>query len=143
MKSKKINIENKEITIKLSEKDNDYISLTDIARFKDSENTGIIIANWLTTKYTIEFIGNWEIMNNPDFNVMEFHNIRNEAGSNGFILSSSKWIKLTNAIGIISSVGRYGGGTFAHRDIANQSLSKGKTVKIKWNSYFTNEVFVK
>ena len=88
-----------------------------MAKFKDRESTGIVIANWLSTKYTIHFMGAWEQVHNPIFNVMEFHNIKNEAGSNGFILSSSKWIKETKAIGIKSSPGRYGG-TFAHRDIA-------------------------
>lgn len=100
-------------------KDNneEYISLTDMAKFKDRVTTGIVIANWMSTKYTIQFMGAWEQSQNPKFNVMEFNNIRNEAGSNGFILSSSKWIQKTNAIGIRSSAGRYGG-TFAHRDIA-------------------------
>ena len=118
MKKQKIKIGEREISVALAERENDYISLTDIARFKDSEATGIIIANWLSTKYTIQFIGAWERLHNPIFNVMEFHNIKNEAGSNGFILSSSRWIKKTNAIGIRSSAGRYGGGTFAHKDIA-------------------------
>jgi len=95
----------------------EYISLTDMAKFKDREATGIVIANWLSTKYTIQFMGAWEQVQNPSFNVMEFHNIKNEAGSNGFILSSSRWIQKTNAIGIRSSAGRYGG-TFAHKDIA-------------------------
>jgi hypothetical protein len=117
MKMKKIEIGNQIIAVNLSQNENDYISLTDIAKFKDAESTGIIIANWLSTKYTIQFVGAWEQLHNPHFNVMEFHNIKNEAGSNGFILSSSRWIKSTNAIGIRSSVGRYGG-TFAHKDIA-------------------------
>ncbi len=104
--------------IAIIRKDNEeYISLTDMAKFKDREATGIVISNWLSTKYTIQFAGAWEQVHNPMFNVMEFHNIRNEAGSHGFILSSSKWIQKTNAIGIRSSSGRYGG-TFAHKDIA-------------------------
>ncbi len=115
---KKINIDNKIINVKISENENDYISLTDIAKFKDPERTGIVIANWLSTKYTIHFMGAWEQLHNSDFNVMEFHNIKNEAGSNGFILSSSTWIKKTGAIGLRSTAGRYGGGTFAHKDIA-------------------------
>jgi hypothetical protein len=115
-KIKKITVEN--ITIAFVSKDgSDYLSLTDIAKFKDRETTGIVIANWLSTKYTIQFMGAWEKVHNSNFNVMEFNNIRNEAGSNGFILSSSKWIQKTNAIGIRSSVGRYGG-TYAHKDIA-------------------------
>ncbi len=115
---KRIEIKNKIIAVKLSENEDDYISLTDIAKFKDPEATGIVIANWLSTKYTIQFIGAWEHLHNVAFNVMEFDNIRNSAGSNGFILSSSRWVKSTNAIGIRSSPGRYGGGTFAHKDIA-------------------------
>ncbi len=95
----------------------EYISLTDMAKFKDPEATGIVIAHWLSTKYTIQFMGAWEHVHNPSFNVTEFSNIKNEAGSNGFILSSSRWIQKTSAIGIRSSAGRYGG-TFAHRDIA-------------------------
>lgn len=118
MKKQKINIENKEISVRLSENENDYISLTDIAKFKNPESTGIIIANWLSTKYTVQFMGAWEQFHNPNFNVMEFNNIKNNAGSHGYILSSSSWIKSVNAIGIRSSPGRYGGGTFAHKDIA-------------------------
>jgi len=101
----------------IKNKEEEYISLTDMAKFKDREATGIVIANWLSTKYTIQFIGAWEQFHNPIFNVMEFNNIKNEAGSNGFILSSSKWVQKTNAIGIRSSAGRYGG-TYAHKDIA-------------------------
>ena len=81
----------------------EYISLSDMAKYRDPEVAGIIIANWLTAKYTIQFMAAWEQVHNPRFNVIEFHNIRNEAGSNGFILSSSKWIDKTNAVGIRSS----------------------------------------
>ncbi len=118
----KIKIKNQEITINLSNKGDDYISLTDMAKFKDLELTGIIITNWITTKYTIEFMGLWEQLHNPCFNVMEFHNIKNQVGTNGFILSSKRWIQKTNAIGIRSSSGRYGG-TFAHKDIAFEFAS--------------------
>jgi len=113
----KIKIKNQEITINLSNKGDDYISLTDMAKFKESKLTGVIIAHWLTTRYTVDFIGFWEQMYNKDFNVTEFRNIRNQVSSNGYILSSKKWIEKTNAIGIRSSSGRYGG-TFAHKDIA-------------------------
>jgi hypothetical protein len=113
---KTINTQGLQIAV-IKNNEEDYISLTDMAKFKDKEATGIVIANWLSTKYTIQFMGAWENVHNPYFNVMEFHNIKNEAGSNGFILSSSKWIQKTNAIGIRSSAGRYGG-TYAHRDIA-------------------------
>ena len=116
MKKKKIEIGNKLISVNLSEFDDDYISLTDMAKFKGSD-TGLIISHWLTTKYTIQFMGIWEQMNNKIFNVTEFRNIKNEVGTNGFVVSSSMWIKKTNAIGIRSSAGRYGG-TYAHKDIA-------------------------
>ncbi len=118
MKKQKININHQTISVDLSEKEDDYISLTDIAKYKNAEETGIVIAHWLSNKYTIQFIGAWEQIHNPNFNVTEFRNIKNDAGSNGFILSSSRWVKHTNAIGIKSTPGRYGGGTFAHKDIA-------------------------
>ena len=117
MKKKKIEIGSQLISVKLSGDEDDYISLTDMARFKGSD-TGLVISHWLTTKYTIQFMGVWEQMNNENFNVTEFRNIKNEVGNNGFVVSSSMWVKKTNAIGIRSSVGRYGGGTFAHKDIA-------------------------
>lgn len=110
-------IEDTRIAVNLSASENDYISLTDMAKFKDPEATGVVISRWLSAKYTIQFIGAWERLHNEDFNVAEFSNIRNEAGANGFVLSSSRWIKSTGAIGIRSSAGRYGG-TFAHKDIA-------------------------
>lgn len=116
MKDKKI-ITGKGLRISIITKDKeDYISLTDMAKFK-SYDSGIVIANWLSTKYTIQFMGAWEKLHNPHFNLIEFHKIKNEAGTNGFIVSSSLWIKNTGAIGIRSSAGRYGG-TFAHKDIA-------------------------
>src|SRR5688572_1529163 len=117
MKNKVINVQGREISIMISHKE-DYISLTDIAKHKNEGSTGLIIAHWLSTKYTIEFMGLWEQIHNPGFNVTEFRNIKNEAGSNGFILSSKQWILRTGAIGIISKAGRYEGGTFAHKDIA-------------------------
>jgi len=113
---KKINTRGLEIAI-IKNNNEEYISLTDMAKFKDSEGTGIVISHWLSTKYTIQFMGAWEQVHNLNFNVTEFGNIRNMAGSNGFILSSSNWIQKTKAIGIKSSTGRYGG-TFAHKDIA-------------------------
>ena len=112
-----INVKENEITV-ISNASGDFISLTDMARFKNAEATGLVISHWLSTRYTVEFMGLWERLNNPDFNVTEFSNIKNESGSNGFVLSSKQWIEKTNAIGIISKTGRYGGGTFAHNDIA-------------------------
>jgi len=116
-KNKTIKVESIEIVL-YTQNNQDYISLTDMARFKNAETTGLVISHWLSTRYTVEFMGLWEKMNNPVFNVTEFSNIKNESGSNGFVLSAKQWIEKTNAIGIISKAGRYGGGTFAHKDIA-------------------------
>ncbi len=95
----------------------DYISLTDIARYKKSDHTDDLIRNWIRNRNTIEFIGIWEQLNNPDFKPVEFDGFRKEAGLNSFTLTPKQWIEKTNAIGIVSKVGRYGG-TYAHKDIA-------------------------
>ena len=105
-----------------SQKEEDYISLTDIAKYKNKEVTGLVISHWLSTRYTVEFMGLWEQLHNPNFNVTEFRNIKNNSGSNGYVLSGKQWIEKTNAIGIISKPGRYGG-TFAHKDIAFEFAS--------------------
>ncbi|MBP7167949.1 MAG: KilA-N domain-containing protein [Bacteroidia bacterium] len=115
-KSKKIEVQGTEISLYTSS-DNDYLSLTDIARYKDADRSDYILQNWLRNRSTIEFIGLWELFNNPDFNSIEFDGIKNLAGSNSFSLTPKRWIEVTNARGIISKPGRYGG-TFAHRDIA-------------------------
>lgn len=118
MKNKKIEIGKQIITVKLSEKENDYISLTDIARVKNINDPRFAIQNWMKTRYTVDFLGIWERINNPNFNRVEFDTFKNEAGTNAFVLTPQKWIEKTGAIGIISKSGRYGGGTFAHKDIA-------------------------
>ena len=100
---------------------NDYISLTDIAKYKSDEPNDVI-RNWLRSKDTIEFLGLWEIIHNSNFKPVEFDGFKKEAGSNAFTLSPQRWIKKTNAIGIISKSGRYGG-TFAHSDIAMEFAS--------------------
>lgn len=120
-KNRKIEIKGAEIAIVESNRE-DYISITDIAKHKNPAATGLVISHWMSTRYTIEFMGLWEKMHNPDFNVTEFSNIKNQSGSNGFILSSKNWISSTNAIGIIAQAGRYGG-TYAHKDIAFEFAS--------------------
>ena len=115
-KNKKIEVQGTEITIFSHAKD-EYISVTDIARFKDPKRTDYIIQNWMRNRNTIEFLGIWERLNNPDFKPIEFDGFRNQAGLNSFILTPKQWIEKTNAIGIISKAGRYGG-TYAHKDIA-------------------------
>jgi len=116
MKKKKIEVQGTDITVFKHLKD-DYISITDIARFKDQKRTDYIIQNWMRNRNTIEFLGIWEKLNNFDFKPIEFDGFRKKAGLNSFILTPKQWIEKTNAIGIISKAGRYGG-TYAHKDIA-------------------------
>ena len=115
-KANKIEVEGSVISV-VKNQNEDYVSLTDMAKFKNAESTGLVISHWLSTRFAIDFLGIWEQINNPSFNVTEFSNIRFNAGSNGYVLSVKQWVEKTNAIGIISSAGRYGG-TYAHKDIA-------------------------
>ena len=101
---------------------NDYISLTDIARKREGEYPGYVIQNWLRNKGTISFVGLWESIHNPDFNYIEFEAIKNEAGLNSFVLTPKRWVKTTNAIGIVTKGGRYAA-TYAHKDIAFEFVS--------------------
>jgi hypothetical protein len=105
-----------------SKKEEDFISLTDIAKYKNSEFPADVVKNWMRSKNNIEFLGFWEKINNPDFKLVEFDQFWKNAGVNSFVLSPGKWIKKTGAIGIISKSGR-GGGTFAHKDIAFEFAS--------------------
>ena len=102
---------------------NEYISLTDIARYRNSEDPRFAIQNWMRNRNTIEFLGLWESLHNPDFNRVQFDTFRVEAGLNRFVMTPSKWIGMTNAIGITVKAGRYNGGTFAHSDIAMEFAS--------------------
>lgn len=103
--------------------DEDYISLTDIAKHRNPEFPADVVKNWLRLRSTIEFLGLWEQLNNPQFNMVDFDQFKNDAGSNAFVMSPQKWIKTTSAIGIVSKSGRYGGGTYAHKDIAFEFAS--------------------
>ena len=109
----KITVDNTEISV-IKKQDDDFISLTDMAKSQLQEH---IIFRWLSLKSTIEYLGEWEMLYNPNFNCTEFGTIKNAAGSNNFMLSVKLWIEQTNAIGIVAKAGRYGG-TYAHRDIA-------------------------
>ncbi len=113
-KNKKITVQGSEITV-IATKDQDYISLTDMVR--DIENGLVLIEKWLRNKNTIEFLGIWEEIYNPDFNSPEFEGIKNQAGLNRFALSVKQWVQKTRSIGIVAKAGRYGG-TYAHKDIA-------------------------
>jgi hypothetical protein len=121
MTKTKLIVQDKEILIRQHAKV-DFISLTDIARYKDADRSDYILQNWMRNRETIEFLGLWERINNDDFNSIEFDGIKNKSGVNSFILTPKQWINSTNAIGIISKTGRYGG-TFAHRDIAFEFAS--------------------
>jgi len=130
----KINVKESSITIvKIDEID--YISLTDIAKVKNSDDANGVIANWMRNRNTIEYLGIWEYLYNPDFKPLEFEGFKNEAGANAFTLSPQKWIEATNAIGIISKSGRYGG-TFAHKDIAFKFVS---WISVEFELYVVKE----
>jgi hypothetical protein len=112
-----ITVQGTEIMLFAHKKEN-YISLTDMAKHKDSMEPSLVISHWMSTRYTVEYMGVWEMINNPDFKPTEFGRFKSESGSNGFVLTPKRWTEATGAIGIFSKAGRYGGGTFAHKDIA-------------------------
>jgi hypothetical protein len=120
-KTKAINVQGIQVVI-INSKDDDYISITDIARHKDSAHTDTIIQNWMRNRNTIELLGFWETIFNPNFKPLEFEGFRKQAGLNSFVLTPKKWIEATSAIGLISKPGRFGG-TFAHKDIALEFAS--------------------
>ena len=130
----KIKVQGTEITL-ISKKEEDYISLTDIAKYKDSDRTDHIIQNWLRTRHTIEFLGLWERVNNNNFKPIVFEGFKNEAGSNSFSLTPKRWIEDTNAIGLISKSGR-GGGTYAHKEIAFEFAS---WISVEFKLYLIKE----
>jgi len=133
-KSKLIEVKGQHISL-FSNKAENYISLTDMARYRDSERTNYIIQNWMRTRNAIEFCGLWEILYNPHFNSIEFDAFKNDSGANSFSLTPQKWIESTGAIGIISKSGRYGG-TFAHQDIAFEFAS---WISAEFKFYFIKE----
>ena len=131
----KITVQNTPITVH-SVEDQDYISLTDMATAKEGDNRSAdIIKNWLRNRYTIEFLGTWEVIHNPNFKVVEFDHFRMSAGLPSFVLSASEWIERTNAVGIIVKKGRYGG-TYAHKDIA---FEFGSAISVPFKLYLIEE----
>lgn len=133
-KNKIIEVIGREISL-YSDQSADFISLTDMARYRDTERTNYIIQNWMRTRSAIEFCGLWEQLNNPNFKRIEFDAFKHASGSNSFALTPQKWIEATNAIGIISKSGRYGG-TFAHRDIAFEFAT---WISAEFKFYLINE----
>ena len=129
-----IEVQGAAITI-LSQKEQDYICLTDIARFKNAERSDDLVRNWLRNRNTVEFLGVWERLNNPAFNSVEFDGIRIQAGLNSFVLTPKQWIEKTGAVGIVSSTGRYGG-TYAHKDIAFEFAS---WISVEFKLYLIKE----
>lgn len=131
----KIKVENTEITI-ISNQEGDFISLTDMANAKESESRAAdIIKNWIRTRYTIEFLGTWEQIKNPNFKVVEFDHFKMQAGLPNFVLSATEWIEKTNALGLIVKKGKYGG-TYAHKDIA---FEFGSAISVPFKLYLINE----
>ena len=131
----KITVQNTPITV-LAVEEQDYISLTDMATAKEGDNRSAdIIKNWLRNRYTIEFLGTWEVIHNPNFKVVEFDHFRMSAGLPSFVLSASEWIERTNAVGIIVKKGRYGG-TYAHKDIA---FEFGSAISVPFKLYLIEE----
>ena len=134
-KLSKIDIENTLVSITKVNKE-DYICLTDMAKAKQGDNRAAdIIKNWMRTRTTIEFLGTWETMYNPNFNAEEFNHFKSEAGLPTFVLSPKQWAEKTGAIGIISKAGRYGG-TYAHRDIA---FEFGSAISATFKLYLIKE----
>lgn len=129
----KITVKNTKVTI-ISLHESDYISLTDIAKYK-SDAPATVIGNWLRNRNTIEYLGIWKRLYNPNFNPLEFEGVRKEAGLNAFTLSPQKWTSTTNAIGIIAKSGRYGG-TYAHKDIAFKFAS---WISVEFELYIIKE----
>ena len=121
-KKETINVQGTEIIL-LSHQKEDYISLTDMAKYKNAEIPATVISHWLSTNFSINYMVLWERMNNPDFNLTGFREVKMLSTETGFALSPKQWITKTNAIGIVSKAGRYGGGTFAHRNIAFEFAS--------------------
>jgi len=134
-KNKTINVKGTEIIILTEKNKDEYISLTGIARYRDAERSDYILQNWLRNRSTIEFVGLWEQFNNPNFNSIEFDGIKSQSGANSFSLTPKRWIEATNAIGIISKTGKYGG-TFAHRDIAFEFAT---WISAEFKFYFIRE----
>ncbi|MFM8513566.1 MAG: KilA-N domain-containing protein [Bacteroidota bacterium] len=133
-KNQKIDVSGTVITVLRNDAE-DYISLTDIARYKDAEHTDAIIQNWMRNRNTIELLGFWESIYNSNFKPLEFEGFRKQAGLNSFVMTPKRWIETTNAIGIISKSGRYGG-TFAHKDIAFEFAS---WISIEFKLYVIKE----
>lgn len=122
MKNKVIMVQNVQITVSFDER-NDYICISDMAKAKEGGSRAAdVIKNWLRNRITLEFLGTWEQMYNPDFKVVEFDHLKSEAGLHTFVLSISEWVEKTDAIGVFAKKGRYGG-TFAHKDIAFEFAS--------------------
>lgn len=131
----KLVVRGTEINVQWNSDRNDFISLTDIAKIKDSDNPRYIIQNWLRNRNTIEFLGVWELLYNPEFNRVEFDAFRSQAGLNSFVMTPQKWVEATNAIGIVSKAGRYGG-TYAHKEIAFEFAS---WISVEFKLYLVKE----
>ena len=133
-KTSTMDVQGTSVTI-LSQATDDYISLTDIAKHKEPDRSDHVIQNWIRNRNTIEFLGTWERLNNENFKPLEFEGFKNRAGLNSFVLTPRQWIEATNAIGVVSKAGRYGG-TYAHKDIAFEFAS---WISVEFKLYLIKE----
>ena len=131
----KMNVHGREIAVSNLMQNEDYISITDIAKHKDEQNPRFIVQNWMRNRNTVEFLGIWELLYNPGFNRVEFEAVRTRAGLNSFVMTPQRWIESTNAIGVVSKAGRYGG-TYAHKEIAFEFAS---WVSVEFKLYLVKE----
>lgn len=131
----KITVLNTDITVTRQD-GRDYICITDMANAKESKSRAAdVIKNWIRNRYTLEFLGTWEMIHNPDFKVVEFDHFKSQAGLPGFVLSASEWIERTDAIGLFVRKGRYGG-TYAYKDIA---FEFGTAISVTFKLYLIEE----
>ncbi len=133
-KNSKIEVLKTEVRVQAIDR-GDYISLTDIAKYRNADDPRFIIQNWMRTRFTVEFLGIWERLHNPDFNRVEFEAVKNESGRNAFVMTPAKWVEITGAIGVFSKAGRYGG-TYAHKDIAFEFAS---WISVEFKLYLIKE----
>jgi len=131
-----IHVRDAAISVYTEDFQNEFISLTDIAKYRNTEDPRFVIQNWMRNRNTIEFLGIWETLFNPNFNRVQFEAVKTEAGLNRFVMTPAKWIAEMNAIGLVSKSGRYGGGTYAHSDIA---LEFASWISAEFKVYFIKD----
>ena len=131
-----IHVKDIDISVYTEDFQTEFISLTDIAKYRNTDDPRFVIQNWMRNRNTIEFLGIWEMLSNPNFNRVQFEAVKTEAGLNRFVMTPTKWISEMNAIGMVSKSGRHGGGTYAHSDIA---LEFASWISAEFKVYFIKD----